>query len=125
MQVSQEPKITLTPFKFPGLTIPNGFLSRDMRAQACWYFYTLAQQMKERLDESSDGTNIKTLEGELWMAPAYVQLAKSVATLYGLESPSEFAKAWDQVREQAAALMLPEPAPEYTRLAPGIITRLH
>jgi hypothetical protein len=107
-------------FTFPELTRPKGFLSPDKRAQACWYFYTLAEKLRQMLGDSTDD-QFGLLEGSLWMDPHYVNIAKSVALIYGLESPDEFAKAWDEVRDQAAALGLPAPHPKYTRLAPGLI----
>lgn len=117
-------KIVLTPFIYPELTIPDGYLSRDMRAQACWYFYTLAQQQLEKVGKSTED-QFGIIDGNLWMDKRYQQTAKSVAVLYGLESPDEFAKAWDQVKAQADALGLPEPADEYTRLAPRLILGVH
>jgi len=106
--------LNLTPFNFPDNTIPNGFLSRDMRAQACWYFYTLAQKQLEIVGKSTED-QFGLLEENLWMDKRYEQTARTVANLYGLESPDEFAKAWDEVRREADRLGLPAPADEYTR----------
>lgn len=112
-------KITLNPFRFPDLTYPKGPLSPDLRAQACWYFYTLAQKVKEMVGDSTEDQAFRLTDDEPWMDKRYEQIALSVATLYKLDSPSEFAKAWDQVRECARKYRLPEPAPEYTKLMRG------
>ena len=113
-------KMKLNYFTYPQLTKPNGPLSRDVRAQACWYFYTLAQKLKEQVGESTED-QFGLLEGELWMDKRYEGIALAVTTLYGLASPDEFAKAWDEVRECAKQCGLPAPALEYTRLKRGII----
>jgi hypothetical protein len=97
---------------YPSLTTPQGELPKDVRAQACWYFYTLAQKLYEQLGDSTED-QFGLLEGERWMDPHYVQLARSVATLYRLESPDEFAKFWPYVERQALALGFPKPKPVY------------
>jgi hypothetical protein len=104
---------------FPSHTVPYGALPDDKRAQACWFFYTRAQQMKEVVGDSTEDQII--LEGELWMDKRYVELARTVAMMYGLESPDEFAKFWQYVKQEAWVCGLPIPADEYTRLAPGVI----
>ena len=70
---------------YPDLTTPNGELPNDIRAQACWYFYTLAQNLYEKLGKSTDD-QFGLLDGELWMDPHYVQLARSVAFIYSSSS---------------------------------------
>lgn len=112
--------VNFTPPIFPDHTQPKGALSRDSRAQACFYFYLMAQKMKEKVGKSTED-QFGLLEGELWMDTHYVQLARSVALMYGLESPDEFAKFWTEVKQEAWICKLPIPADEYTRLAPGII----
>lgn len=113
-------KATLNHFEFPDHTIPKGRLPRDKRAQACWYFYLLAQKIKEKVGDSTED-QFGLLEGELWMDKHYVQLARSVALIYNLESPDEFAKFWPQVTEEATLCRLPNPSVEYMRLIPGVI----
>lgn len=113
------PQITLRPFIYPDLTKPKGYLSRDMRSQACWYFYTLAQNLYEKVGKTVED-QFAVLEGNLWMDKRYVPVAKAVAILYSLPSPDEFAKAWQEVVEQAISMSLPEPKAEYMRLAPGL-----
>lgn len=98
---------------YPDLTHPNGLLPNDKRAQACWYFYTIAQHSFETVGDGPESQII--LEGELWMDKRYEQQARTVATMYQLESPDEMFKFWRFVEQQAQALGLPKPAPEYMR----------
>lgn len=105
---------------YPEHTVPRGALPNERGAQACWFFYTRAQQMKEAVGESTADQIL--LEGELWMDKRYEQLARSVALMYQLESPDEFAKFWQYVKQEAWVCGLPIPADEYTRLAPGIVS---
>jgi hypothetical protein len=116
--MSDSVKIFLMPFTFPGITIPNGKLPSDMRAQACWYFYVLAQSAKELVGNSTED-QFGLLEENLWMDKRYEAQARAVAKLYSLESPSEFAKFWPYVRQQALDMGYPIPDNEYVRLNPG------
>lgn len=106
-------KINFTYPIYPELTE----LSKDKRAQACWTFYTLAEQLRQKLGKSTED-QFGLLEDELWMDPHYVQIAQSVALRYQLASPDEFAKAWDDVRRQCQVLGYPQPDDIYTRLTP-------
>lgn len=107
-------KLKLHKFQFPDHTKPNGFLSRDDRAQACWYFYLLAQKQREIIGDSTED-QFGLLEGSLWMNLEYEQTARTVAMIYGLDSPDEFAKAWGEVKAEALACGLPEPHWSYTK----------
>jgi hypothetical protein len=104
---------------YPSHTVPYGALPDEKGAQACWFFYTRAQAMKEKVGDSTEDQIL--LEGELWMDKRYVELARSVALVYGLDSPDEFAKFWQYVQQEAYVCGLPTPAQEYMRLAPGIV----
>jgi hypothetical protein len=115
-------KLSLNYPIYPDLTHPKGFLSRDLRAQACWYFYTLAEKMRVKVGDGIESQMGTLLEGELWMETRYEQLARSVAMIYKLESPDEFMKAWDQVKQQAESMGYPTPHPAYTN---PIRLRLH
>ena len=98
---------------YPQITVPRGFLPDDKRAQACWFFYLMAQSAKESV---GDGPSTQIIyDDELWMDKRYEQQARSVATIYQLESPSEFMKFWKYVEQQARDLGLPAPALEYMR----------
>jgi hypothetical protein len=114
-------KISFTYPTFPDHTIPVGALPREKGAQACFYFYLLAQKQKELVGDSTEDQIL--LEGELWMDTKYVQTARTVALIYGLESPDEFAKFWKFVKQEAWVCELPIPHDSYTKLAPGVIVR--
>jgi len=117
MGMSETPRFILNPFTFPDMTIPKGLLPSDMRAQACWYFYVLAESARQKVGNSTDD-QFGVLEGELWMDKRYEDQARAVAMLYGLESPSEFAKFWPYVRQQALKMGYPI-NDEYIRIRPG------
>ena len=102
---------------WPSLTHPRGPLPRDKRAQACWYYYTLAQKLYEQVGDSIED-QFGTLEGDLWLDKRYRQLAKATAIIYQLESPDEFAKFWKYVKACAVGLGLPAPQGEYMRPCP-------
>jgi hypothetical protein len=58
------------------------------------------------------------LEGELWMEQKYADLKKTVAEIYGLESPAEMDKFWDYVVSEARRMQLPEPMSRYRMVGP-------
>lgn len=106
---------------YPQLTHPNGFLPDDKRAQACWFFYLMAQSAKETVGDGPESQII--LEEDMWMDTHYENQARSVAAIYQLESPDEFLKFFKFVEKQAIALSLPRPDPRYMRpLRKRIIT---
>lgn len=110
-------RIQYNPINFPDHTQPKGALPNQPGAQACWYFYLLAQKIKEKVGDSTED-QFGLLEGERWMDKDYEQLARSIAQQYGLESPDEFAKFWNDVKKEAWICRLPIPADEYVRLVP-------
>lgn len=110
------PKIAFEAPYFPDHTIPRGCLPADARAQACWYFYVIAQEAKENVGNSIDDQVI--LEGELWLDTHYVQQKRTVCTIYGFGDPAEMDKFWEFVRSEAAACGLPAPDGKYVHAAP-------
>lgn len=104
-----KPKIKLAYFTYPDLTL----LPNDKRVYALWYYYTLAQKHAEKLGSGSVDDQFGILEHERWMEPAYEQIARSVALMYGFSDPGEFMKEgiWECVEAQAAKLGLPDPDP--------------
>jgi hypothetical protein len=114
-------KVKFTPPWYPDHTVPNGLLPKDARAQACWHFYTLVQQMKEKVGKSIDD-QFGVLEGNPWMDKRYVPVAHSICMIHGLNNPDEFGKFWKYVWAEAKRCKLPEPSPEYTKLQFGIRT---
>lgn len=115
-------EVVFSPPVYPNHTQPEGYLSADTRAQACWHFYTLAQQQKEKVGDSTED-QFGLYDDQLWMDTHYVQTAKTVAMIHGLASPDEFAKAWDEVRAEAERVGLPEPHPVYAKLTPRFFIR--
>lgn len=107
-------KMTLNYFLFPQHTEPKGMLESDLRCQACWYFYVLAQKQYEKVGFSIDD-QFGLLEGNLWMDTHYEQTARTVAAMYNLDSPDEFAKAWPHVILEASRCGLPKPKNAYMR----------
>lgn len=121
-EVQHSLSVVFEPPHYPNHTKPEGFLSADRRAQACWHFYTLAQLQKEKVGDSIDD-QFALLDTALWMDTHYVQTARTVAMIHGLESPDEFAKAWHEVRAEAARCGLPTPSGVYTQLTPRFFLR--
>lgn len=111
--------IHFTPFTFPDHSFPKGFLPTDLRAQACWYYYLLAQKHKEAVGKGPESQII--LAHELWLDHHYVQQKRSIANMYGLESPDEMDKFWGYVAAEAARCGLPEPHHSYMKAAPGVV----
>ena len=115
MSLPKDLKIAVEFFTFPDHTYPNGFLpAGEKGAQACWYYYVLAQKQKEKVGDSTED-QFGLLEDNLWMDKRYEQTARTVAMIYQLESPDEFLKFMPYVEKEARANGLPVPAPEYTR----------
>lgn len=118
--MTDKPIMNLTYFVYPALTHPHGFLPHDKRAQACWYFYTLAENARQQIGDSTED-QFGLLEGHLWMDKRYEEQALAVAMLYQLDSPSEFAKFWGFVEQQAQSMGYPAPKEEYKRIMRGRI----
>lgn len=109
----------LRPLIFPDLTQPNGFLDPSPGCQACWYFYGCAEKVRRNSGTSIDQQIIVVDSGQdnsvMWMNKPYENMARSVALLYGLESPDDFQRFWPLVILQAASMEgYPPPHPEYT-----------
>lgn len=100
---------------------PEGFLADDKACHACWYFYLCAESNRRQVGKSIEDQIIE-YDAEnnivpLWNDKRYNAIAKSIAILYGLESPDVFAKFWPNVKLEARRLNLPAPADEYVNLA--------
>lgn len=102
---------------FPEHTIPKGMLPKDLRAQACWWFYVRAHRILEEVGDSIDDQYV--LEGELWHDTHFVQMKRNTAMQYGLESAVEMDKMWKYVRAEANLCGLPMPDPRYVNASPG------
>lgn len=103
----------------------GGCLPDDTRAFALWYYYTLAQQLYERvgsLDLHLKGGTIEEaqfglLESDKWLDARYDRIARSVAMIYGFKDPGVFMEErfWTCVKAQAKQLKLPTPKEDYMR----------
>ena len=112
-----KPKMRLRFPTYPDLTIQQGgYLPADNRAFACWYFYTLAQQLWEKLGDSTED-QFGLLDTDLWMDPQYERIARSVALIYGFDNPGVFLenRFWEQVEKQAHLMGYPSPKEIYKR----------
>ena len=105
-------------FVFANHTTPRGFLPMAMGAQACWYFYTLAHKMWQKTDQGTESQII--YEDEPWMSPKYEELKRTIAMVYGLESPSEMDKHWSSVIAEASRCGYPLPKSRYVNAGPGM-----
>lgn len=100
---------------YPDLIISRGgFLPQDNRAFALWYYYTLAQQVYEKVGDSTED-QFGLLETDPWLDAQYERIARSVALVYSFSDPGEFMKdsLWECVKNQASALGYPEPKRKY------------
>jgi hypothetical protein len=105
---------------YPDLTIPNGELPANKRAHACWTFYVLAEQQRRKVGNTTED-QFGIYEEFPWSDKRYEQTARSVALMYGLDSPEEFQRYWKHVERQCVALGYPRPSPEYTKPFPRIL----
>lgn len=106
-------KIHLTPMFFENYVAPNGFLSRDMAAHACFYYFMLCEKARETVGNSIDDQRV--YEGDEWMFTHYENQRKAVMILYDLPSMESIDPHWPAVRMQATLLGLPEPKEEYVK----------
>lgn len=87
---------------------PKGYLTRDKRAHACWYYFVLATKNRADVGKGPESQTIVVPshdEGSvLWMDKRYAQIARSVAMLYGLNSPDDFTGYWPLVEKEARRL---------------------
>lgn len=94
-------KLSLTPFHFVShVTRNGGFLPDEPGAHACWYYCRCAILMWKAVVDGAD------YEGELDHIDMQNNIARGIATLYSLESPSDFLKFMDYVKLEAIRLDL-------------------
>lgn len=114
VQVSDGPTVRWEPKIYPPLTNPNGPLSQDMAAQACWTFYTRAMSAIEVV---GDGPSSQIIYDEqLWMDLRLNAMARGIAKEYGLDSPDDWQPYWPQVIQVCQIMGYPTPSPALTRL---------
>lgn len=119
-------KIELRPMFFVDLISPRGFLTPEPACHACWYFYMLAEKARQAVGRGPEDQILETNEESdtnlsitwpLWMDLRYNEQAKSIALLYGLESPDQMWGYWHNVKLTAAMFGLPTPHDSYTTLS--------
>lgn len=114
--VMTELKITKRYPTFPDSTTPKGALPTAKAAQACWFYYILAQKQKERVGRGPEDQILTVETGKdsevLWLDKHYLQQARSIALLYdvGVEDMFQY---WPEVTREAKRLDLPAPHIEY------------
>ncbi len=115
-------KMNLTPLYFRDHVAPTGYLTHDMACHACWYYFMLATNAKTAVGKGPEDQiieyNAESLtDVPLWQDTHFNQQAKSVAFLYGLESPDEMFKFWPNVKMECFRLGFPPPAYEIMNLS--------
>ena len=87
-------KIHYTRPMFEDQMVPVGHLTVDIRSHACWYYACLAEKNRQRVGRGPEDQIITydafNNEKAVYENKNFKAIAKSVATIYGLESPDEF-----------------------------------
>ena len=100
----------------------GGLLTDDAACHACWYYYVIAHDAYVKVGKGPesqtlvydvDKVSADSKEMPLWMDKHYAQQARSVAMLYGLNSPDEMFAFWPVVMKEAMRLGMPNPEFEY------------
>lgn len=74
---------------------PKGRLTLDRASHACWFYYMLADKNHQKVGRGPEDQILEVdpgLETPLWMDRNFDQIARSVAILYGFDSPDDYAK---------------------------------
>lgn len=124
MNTNRPLKVTYDKYFFEDHTTPIGCLPNDDRAQACWLYYILAQENKERVGDGPESQII--IDGSEWRKKRYVRIKKRVAMQYGIDDPAEMDKFWEYVEQEILrfntdkqeAKGLPLPDEEYKWVSP-------
>lgn len=103
---------------FMGYVEPNGFLDMEAETHALWNYYLCARGAYERTVK-----HVIAIEGEDDPQANMLQLAKSMAELYGTTLEAMM-KCWDRVDKQCDYLGLPRlPDEERYRFNRAIIVK--
>lgn len=93
---------------FEDQMIPKGHLTMDIRSHACWYYACLAEKNRLRVGRGPEDQIItydaENNERAVYENKNFKAIAKSVATIYGLESPDEFLRFRPVVEQEAQRL---------------------
>lgn len=95
---------------FADLVEPRGALALNIRSHACWYYTMLAMRARGLYAGGIQNQIIQVRIGDEsdvhWHESRDEEIARSVAIIYGLESPDEFLKDEWKRRAWAQAQML-------------------
>ena len=98
---------------FPDHTFPKGLLIRDEACQACWFYAMLAfkNYMQYAGGHENKIITVNAYDNEFlpWNEIRFANIARSVAIIYGLESPDVFLRYADVVQREAARLHIELP----------------
>lgn len=101
----------------------KGALSLDRRSHACWYYLILAHRNLRIYAGGIENQQIAYDVGDTppdWHESRLEEIARSVATIYALESPGEFLNDHWKARAWQTAQMLGVPIdPRVWQVAPG------
>ena len=89
---------------FLDYSFPHGLLHLTPGCQACWYYAMLATKNKQVNESQMLTEDTWTGETEAAVEKRYDQLARSVAIIYGLDSPDDFLRYRWLVERQAQSL---------------------
>lgn len=109
---------------------PKGALAINKESHACFYYLMLALKARGLVGDGIDSQIIQYRVGETapeWMESRDEELAKSVAIIYGLESPEAFLKGDWKKRAWTQAVSLGidgQAATQVLLVRPGV-TRKH
>lgn len=103
---------------------PKGRLLINKECHACFYYLITAQKNARDTGESIEDQIIVTEDGLRepdWMERRYDQIARSIATLYQLESPEQFLVFIPQALEECKRQGIAVPADVFSPLGVGRI----
>lgn len=93
---------------FEDMVEPKGALTLDKRSHACWYYTKLAMRARALFAGGIENQIIQYRVGDTpagWHESRDEEIARSVAIIYGLESPDEFLKFKKQAWTQAEVFL--------------------
>lgn len=109
---------------------PKGALAINKESHACFYYVMLAMKARALVGKGIESQIIEYKVGEaapLWLESRDEEIARSVALIYGLESPDAFLKKTWQARawKQAVELGLDaQTVQQVLEVRPGV-ARIH
>lgn len=124
------PSVKHIDYEYPFFTEylqPKGALTLDKGCHACFYYAMLAMKARALAGNGPDSQIISYKVGETppeWMESRDEELAKSVALIYGLESPDAFLCFRKEAWTQAAGLGIHVPL-EVFLVKPGARPAIH